>query len=140
MRSHSRNLQIGQSIIEVSFIVILFPLFLAGVFDLGSVFQTSIVITNAAEEGARYLSSNPYDKEDDFEGTLAAAQREASSSSVPLGIGEISVTLCTDAADPVGCDSGTTVEITVTKSVSLITSFILSEPLSLSSSARMYVP
>jgi len=140
MRSHSRNLQIGQSIIEVSFIVILFPLFLAGVFDLGSVFQTSIVITNAAEEGARYLSSNPYDKEDDFEGTLAAAQREASSSSVPLGIGEISVTLCTDAADPVGCDSGTPVEITVTKSVSLITSFILSEPLSLSSSARMYVP
>jgi Flp pilus assembly protein TadG len=140
MRSHSQNLQVGQSIIEVAFIIVLFPLFLAAVFDLGGVFHASIVITNAAEEGARYLSSNPHDKEDDFEGTLEAAQREASSSSVPLDLGEISVTLCTDTADPVGCDSGTAVEITVTKSVSFITSFIFSEPLSLSSSARMYVP
>jgi hypothetical protein len=48
----------GQSLVEFALILPLFVLMVVGIFDLGRAFFSSITITNAAREGARFGTLN----------------------------------------------------------------------------------
>ncbi len=81
--------------------------------ELARVFYTKIVITNAAREGAYYLSTHPTDYNmgtGAAPGTLLAIQREASNS----GIGDVSMLVT-----PINCCNlgNYSVEVTVTTQV-----------------------
>jgi hypothetical protein len=49
----------GQSLVEFALVLPLFVLLIAGIFDIGRAFYSSITITNATREGARYGTLNP---------------------------------------------------------------------------------
>ncbi len=51
----------GQSLVEMTLVVGLLLLLVAGTVDLGRAFHTYIVLTNAAREGARWGSHYPWD-------------------------------------------------------------------------------
>lgn len=89
-RHKPNRTQSGQSIIEMALLLPLLLVLIIGALEFGRVFYTKIVITNAAREGAYYLSVNP----SDYSGGSApnavlAAQSEANNS----GISDISVTI-----------------------------------------------
>lgn len=76
----------GQSLLEMALMIPILLVLIIGALEFGRLFYTKIVITNAAREGAYYLSTNP----DDYDSgtglapnTLIAAQTEASNSGVP---------------------------------------------------------
>lgn len=141
MAAKIRKLNEGQALLEFALVVLIFPLIMFGIFDLGRIFQTQLVITNAAREGARYLVRNPDDNLDIFFGTIEATLREAESSAVTLIASDVNITACTDTDVPDdGCDSQSVVEVTVTKSFSFFFGDYLVGPLPLSSSARMLIP
>ena len=92
----------GQSLVEMALILPLLLVLIISAIELGRLFYTQIVITNAAREGAYYLSTHPFDYDSgtgSSPGTLLAAQREASNS----GIGDITITVtpinCCDPGD-----------------------------------------
>jgi Flp pilus assembly protein TadG len=81
----------GQSLVEFTLLLPLLLVLIVSTIELGRLFFTKIVITNAARESAYYLTMNPSDF-DSGTGTAPnstfAAQQEASNS----GISEITVT------------------------------------------------
>jgi hypothetical protein len=79
--------QQGASLVETSLVVLLLLLLLAGVVDVGRAFQTYIIITNAAREGARYGSHFPHLAQ----GIRDAAKNEAADSNVVLEDADISI-------------------------------------------------
>ena len=96
----SRNLKInqnknrskGQSLIEMALLMPLLLVLIIGALEFGRLFFTHIVITNAAREGAFYLSTHP----DDYDSgtgnapkTVLAAEAEAANS----GVSGITVTI-----------------------------------------------
>lgn len=93
VRSNPQNLrgQRGQSLLEFALLLPLLLVLVVSTIEMGRLFLTKIVITNAAREGAYYLTMNPSDY-DPGAGTspnaVVAAQREASNS----GISDITVT------------------------------------------------
>lgn len=72
----------GQSLIEMAIMLPLLLMLVITTIELGRLFYTQIVITNAAREGAYYLSTHISDYDIGSLGTLDAAQREASNSGV----------------------------------------------------------
>ena len=79
--------QQGQSMIEFALVLPLMVLIIAGIFDLGRAFYSSITITNAAREGARYGTLNPKLTQ----GICEAAVIEAQGSGIPLNYNNITV-------------------------------------------------
>ena len=77
----------GQSLVEMTFVVGLLLLLVAGTVDLGRAFHTYIVLTNAAREGARWGSHYPWDGP----GIVAAARGEAADSGVDLATSSVTV-------------------------------------------------
>jgi len=80
----------AQSMLELALLLPLLLVLVIGALEFGRLFFTKIVITNAAREGAYYLSTHP----DDFNigtgiapNTILAAEAEASNS----GISDITV-------------------------------------------------
>lgn len=131
---------------EFAIIVLLLVLLLFGAFDLGRIFHTKIVISNAAREAARYLVLNPEDNLDEdedgdyFEGTRGAAIRAAQNSAITLFVSDINVS-CTDTENPDdGCDPGQTIQVTINKTYSFFLSDMLGATLPMSSFTRMYIP
>ena len=70
----------GQSLAEFAIVASLLILIMLGVFDLGRVFYSYVVITNAAREGAYYGGMQP----DDHPGIIAHVRMEAQGSGVAL--------------------------------------------------------
>lgn len=87
--------------------------------DIGRMFYTKMVLTNAAREGANYLSYYPETEQDEsFAGTYAAILNEGDSSNVEIIIEEdVSILNC--------CAVGSEVGVQVTKTVDLVLGNVL---------------
>jgi Flp pilus assembly protein TadG len=92
----------GQSMVEFALILPVMVLIIAGIFDLGRAFYSTITITNAAREGARFGTLNPKLTQ----GICDAAITEAQSSGITLDYSKITVSCsstvtCLSASTPV---------------------------------------
>lgn len=99
----------GQSMIEFALILPVMVLIVAGIFDLGRAFFSSITITNAAREGARYGTLNPKDST----GIKAAAVLEAQNSGITLTAANVGVSCPPNPMPPSGCNRGQPVRVTI---------------------------
>ena len=70
----------GANLVEMALVTVLLLMLLAGVVDIGRLFNHWIVITNASREGARYAARFPGDED----GIKQAAIQEATDSGVSL--------------------------------------------------------
>jgi Flp pilus assembly protein TadG len=129
----------AQALVEFALILPLLLVLIIGAMDLGRVFYIKIVLTNAAREGANYLSRNPADGAAGYTNTLNAISTEGNSSGV---------TITSDEVDWTGtncCAVGSPVVITIEKVVDLIfdgflnTMGIIDGPITISSSVTMVV-
>ena len=123
----------AQALVEFALILPLLLVLIIGAMDLGRVFYFKIVLTNAAREGANYLSRNPAD----YTNTLNAISTEGDSSGVTITADEVTWVGC--------CEVGSPVEITIEKEVDLVfdgflnTMGIIDGPVTISSSVSMVV-
>ncbi len=122
----------AQELVELA---ILFPLLMLvafGVLDLGRLFHSSITIANAAREGARFGTFDPFDSL----GIVAATRAEAQSSGIDLSGSTITVS-CPDEA----CGSGLPVRVTIQYPFQLLTGMVFLNPnLTLGGEAEMMMP
>ena len=127
----------GQALVELSLALPLLLLLILGAMDFGRMFYTKIVLTNAAREGANYLSYFPEDAGNDYAGTYAAIFNEANSSTVVVSPADVTYSGC--------CARGFSVDVTITKQIDLIfgnflQSFgLLDRPVQIVGSVRMMV-
>ncbi len=123
----------AQALVEFALLLPLLLVLILGAMDLGRVFYYKIVLTNAAREGANYLSRNPAD----YSNTLNAIITEGDSSGVTIEAGEVTWAGC--------CVVGSPVVITIDKDVDLIFDGFLNAvgiidgPVMISSSVTMVV-
>ncbi len=126
----------GQSLVEFAVILSLLILIMLGVFDLGRVFYSYVVITNAAREGAYYGAMHPaiYPEEENYGLIVARVISEAQGSGVALEADEVTLSAAST-------DSGTPITVSVQHDFSLLTSGILlgGRVLHLHSSAEMVI-
>ena len=123
----------AQALVEFALLLPLLLVLIIGAMDLGRVFYFKIILTNAAWEGANYLSRNPAD----YTNTLNAISTEGDSSGVTITADEVTWAGC--------CTVGSPVVITIEKDVDLVfdgflnTMGIIDGPLKISSSVSMVV-
>jgi len=123
----------AQALVEFALLLPLLLVLIIGAMDLGRVFYFKIILTNAAREGANYLSRNPAD----YSNTLSAIITEGDSSGVTITADEVTWAGC--------CAVGSPVVITIEKDVDLVfdgflnTMGIIDGPLTISSSVSMVV-
>lgn len=123
----------AQALVEFALLLPLLLVLIIGAMDLGRVFYFKIILTNAAREGANYLSRNPAD----YTNTLSAIITEGDSSGVTITADEVTWAGC--------CAVGSPVVITIEKDVDLVfdgflnTMGIIDGPLKISSSVSMVV-
>ncbi len=135
-RIKGRNLP-SQALVEFALVLPLLLLLILGVMDFGRMFYIKMVLTNAAREGANYLSYYPEDANNGYVDTFAAIYDEANSSTVEITSGDVTYSGC--------CTRGMPVEVTVTKTVNLIFDDVLQffgllgGPVQLSSTVKMVV-
>lgn len=103
----------AQALIEVALLMPLLLLLVLGVLDFGRLFMTKFIITNAAREGANFLSYNP----DKIAIANQVIKDEANSSGISVSDGEITIEDC--------CTQDLPVSVTVSKTVDLIYGDIL---------------
>jgi hypothetical protein len=72
----------GQSLIEFALLAPILLLLILGAMDFGRLFYTKIVITNAAREGANYLSRFPNEADNDYANMINVIEAEATSSGI----------------------------------------------------------
>ena len=131
----------GQGLLEFALILPLLTVVLFGVFDLGRLYFSSITLTSAAREGARYLSVYPKDLSNpsgEFYQTKLVTQNEASNSGITLEMEQITA-ICTHS-DPEVCDSGKPAMVTVTHDFELILGWLLPSPIPITRTAQIVVP
>lgn len=127
----------GQALVEFALILPLLLLLTLGVMDIGRLFSTKIVLTNAAREGANYLSYFPMDADEGFINTIDSIEKEVNGSNIDVNALNINFIDC--------CTPGSAVEVRVSTTVNLIFENTLlwiglfSEPIELTSSAKMVV-
>ncbi len=139
----NKKIYSGQGLVEFAIILPVLVLLIMGALDLGRLFQMYIVVTNAAREGAYYLSY--VDTEDSancsggvcFRGTIEAAQNEGLNSGINITASDIVVTGCTSGA--ARCSIGATVAVTVTQRVRLNLIGVFAGPLPIRHTTRMVV-
>jgi Flp pilus assembly protein TadG len=121
-QNHKRGLS-GQSLVEFALILPILVFLVLGALDIGLLIKTKIVVTNAAREGANYLSRTAlfkptiYDLNMRIAETRAIIKEEGSGSNVTIADDEITFLNC--------CTKGESVMITVTKEEELIYGNIL---------------
>lgn len=135
----------GQGLTEFAFVVPVLLVIAFGLLDLGRAFFSVITISNAAREGARYLTQHPDDNLPDaygstFAGTKQVASAEAQGSFINLTPANVTVNYCLDADAFPGCDSGYPVIVSVSYNFVLVLGWILPSPIALTRSAQMMVP
>ena len=111
----------GQELIEFAIVLPFLFLVLFGVIDLGRIFFSAIVITNAAREGARYGISRGIDADYSLKSAeiIAAARGEAAGSGIDLSSAAI-VPSCPD-----GCASGKPVRVEISYDFNLLMGWVL---------------
>ena len=134
MNQRNRNDRKGQALVEFALALPLVLILVLGVLEFGRAFQTKIVLTNAAREGAHYFV---YDA--DVDNAKDAVVAEAFNSGVQIELGDVTIQ-CDGAVTVDTCPPGSTVEVLVTNlfELQIIGSFI--DPLPINSQARMLVP
>jgi Flp pilus assembly protein TadG len=130
----------GQGLIEFGIVMVFLILIVFGVLDLGRVFFSIITISNAAREGARYLTLHPDDKASAYAGTKAAGVQEAQGSIIHIQPSDVTVTYCVDLDAFDSCDSGYPVRVKVQYQFTPIMSWIMRGPYLLQRSVEMMVP
>ena len=141
-RKSFKTRQQGQGILEFALILPILFLIVFGVLDLGRIFFETIGLTNAAREGARYLTLHPDDVSNalgTFLGAKAAAIDEANYSGITVSDSQVTVT-CSNVDSDDFCDSGTPATVTVTHNFDLILGWVLPSPITITRSAVMIVP
>jgi len=134
--------QKGQSLVEFALVLPLLLILVLGAMDIGRLFYMKIIITNAAREGAYYLSIFPEDKVSSYTDTYLAIEAEGRSSTIEIFIDgtendEVDILNC--------CTQGEEVGVRVTKEADLVLGGILQSlgivggPIELSSTVRMIV-
>jgi len=129
----------GQGFLEMALVLPFLLVVVFGVFDLGRIYFTSIMLTSAAREGARYLSVYPDDVADDFSETKQVAYWEARNSGIFLEEDQI-LPSCLHTLDPDVCDSGTTAEVSVSTNFDLVLGWLLPPSITITRTAQMVVP
>lgn len=138
----------GQAIIEFALALPLLILLILGALEFGRAFQTKIVVENAAREGVHYYIYDQDDQDFVFVNTKSAVIADAANSGVEIPDSKIEITCFVDAnnngvidAGEAGtCDGGSTIDITVTVDFELAVIGSFTNPLPISSNARMVVP
>jgi Flp pilus assembly protein TadG len=77
----------GSTLVELTLILPVFLLLLLGAVDLGRGFRTYLALTNAAQEGARWLTTHPSDSNGAQARVVAEVQQ------VGLAANEITITI-----------------------------------------------
>ncbi|MBA4383669.1 MAG: hypothetical protein C0410_02945 [Anaerolinea sp.] len=135
----------AQALMEVAILLPILLILVLGTFDFGRVLFFKIVTTNAAREGANYISRNTDDKTKCsttnpiycYKDTVDIVLVEADSSGLTLIPTDVLITDC--------CTSGSAVTVTVSKSINLmfertlILLKIINGPITINSAARMMV-
>lgn len=133
--SKENNFTRAQALVEFALLLPILLVLILGAMDLGRVFYFKIVLTNAAREGANYLSRN----HGDYANAWNAISTEGDSSGVTIAYDEV------DWAGTDCCAVGSPVVITIDKDVDLIfdgfltTMGIIDGPITISSSVTMVV-
>ena len=113
--------QRGSNLVEMAMGLALMAMLLAGVMDLGRVFNNYIIVTNASREGARRASRFPEPASETY--VKQAALDEATNSGITLGAGNIRV-----IRDPRGPTPGFPITVTVSFTMPTIISGMLGRP------------
>lgn len=119
--------QKGQALVELALTLPLILLLILGAVDFGRMFYHKIVITNAAREGANYLSRN----HDEITETLALVSAYCADAGVTLeSIAEVTanynpVNIVYEAASDFPIDEMSNVVVTIYTSEDLIFGFLL---------------
>jgi Flp pilus assembly protein TadG len=100
-----RRNQNAQALIEFVLILPILLILVVGAIELGRLWSTKIILTNAAREGAYYLTTHPSDYDTGGNKTYLAAYNEALSSGVTLTTGDVTIADC--------CTIGEAVKVTV---------------------------
>ena len=130
-----RKREAGQNLVEFSLVMMFLLIIAFGVLDLGRAFFSVITISNAAREGARYLTMHP----DDIDGAKTAAAGETLGSMVSIQKSDVQVTACTDIDFDGVCDSGFPVRVKVNYEFNPIMGWFIQGPIHLSRSVEMVV-
>jgi len=135
MNNNKHNSLRAQALVEFALLLPILLVLILGAMDLGRVFYVKTVLTNAAREGANYLSRN----HGDYANAWNAISTEGNSSGVTIAYDEV------DWAGTDCCAVGSPVTITIDKDVDLIfdgfltTMGIIDGPITISSSVTMVV-
>lgn len=114
-QDHSKSR--GQSLVEFALILPLLLVLIITAIELGRLFYTQIVITNAAREGAYYVATH-FDDSNAAGNATAAAQAEAADSGIPA------VTVSFTPASGWQPDDNVTVTVDTTVTDVLIVGFL----------------
>lgn len=142
---YSRRHLRGQALVEIAILLPILLIMILASFDFGRALYTKIVTTNAAREGANYISRNDADKTNCagtlpdvcYLTTIDVIQEEASSFGMDVAVDEILVGGC--------CTNGLPVVVTITKPLNLffdnilIRFRVLDGPVTITSQVRMMV-
>lgn len=131
----------GQGLVEFALILPLLLVVLFGVFDLGRIYFSTITLTSAAREGARYLTVYPGDvnSSSPYTNTVNIAIQEAWNSGILLTSKEVDV-FCTNSVDDNECVGGQPAIVTVRHDFELILGWLLPSPITITRTAQMVVP
>lgn len=134
-RMHSRAS--GQSLVEVALLLPILLLLILGAIDFGRLFMTKFILTNAAKEGATFISYYANKVTNPWTALYTVVKEEALSSGISVSDDEITFTGC--------CAQDVPVTVTVTKEVDLIFDDflqavgIIDGPMTISGSVKMMV-
>ena len=121
----------GSNLVEAAILLPVFLVLFLGVADIGMGFSTYISLSNAAREGARWMTINP----DDRAGTIARVNNEIQS--IGLNPTDVQISFSPNQSQ---YDSGDTVTITVRHNYTLLFgAFTQLPPIPLNITATMRV-
>ncbi|MFC1997438.1 TadE/TadG family type IV pilus assembly protein [Chloroflexota bacterium] len=131
----------GQNLVEFALVLPLLVFMIFGALDLGRVFFATINLTNAAREGARYVTKHPSDALGAFAGTKTIAREEAFLGGIPKLA--ITVEVSCEHIDANGCktglEDGNLAEVSVSHKFELILGWLFPS-IDLTRSAVMVIP
>jgi hypothetical protein len=142
-KNEMNNRNKGQGLVELALVMPFLLVIVFGVFDLGRIYFSTIILTGAAREGTRYLSVFPDDVDHSlgrFYGTKQASYLEARNSGIELDCDSQIDVVCDTVDDPDLCDSGKPAVVTVTTDFDLILGWLLPSPITVTRTAHMVVP
>lgn len=129
----------GQALVEFALVLPILLLLILGVIDFSRLITTKIVLTNAAREGASFISRNP----DEYEGTIPSENTVDVINQEAQNITIVEDDIHPDCSND--CEFGDTITVTVTYGVDLIFGGLIqtlglgNEAFEVSSTVRMMV-